>query len=129
MFIAQKAYLAQDKLRNVLCYPNASADNTRLTQVLQQVGLPQLMSLLDEQQNWAQMLSGGEQQRIAFARILLNQPDWLCVDEITNQLDPLSARYLLGLIRQQLPQMAVLAITHQPEAFDFDLTVEVKKLK
>lgn len=129
-FVPQKAYLAKDRLANVLCYPQTAVKNAAVfCRILTAVGLPHLIDELEQEKDWGQVLSGGEQQRIAFARLLLNQPDFICMDESTNQLDILSARYLLNLLRQMLPNCTLIAITHQPELNElFEQQVELIKI-
>ena len=83
------------------------------------VGLAHLSAQLEVARDWALRLSGGEQQRIAFARLLLQRPQVIFCDENTNQLDISSARHLFSLLKQQLPEAIVIAVTHQAELADF----------
>src|SRR5205814_2059185 len=70
---------------------------------------------LDEVQNWSLLMSGGEQQRLAVARTLLQKPDWLFLDEATAALDAASERHLYDVLRQRLPDATIVSIAHHPE--------------
>ena len=116
LFLPQRPYLPLGTLRDVLCYPAVadSIDDARLREVLHAVGLSLLEARLDEEDSWAQRLSGGEQQRVAIARALLQQPDWLFLDEATASLDPDSESRLMALLVEHLPQAAIISIAHRP---------------
>lgn len=98
-----------------------------LRQTLDSVGLGAWRDRLDEQLNWDRVFSGGERQRVAFARALIAKPDTLYLDEATSNLDHDAARQLLALVKLALPACTVVAITHQTELDDlfthrYDLT-------
>jgi vitamin B12/bleomycin/antimicrobial peptide transport system ATP-binding/permease protein len=116
LFLPQKPYLIIGTLRAQLCYPDAADrySDAELKRVLADCDLPQLAERLDEEQHWAQQLSGGEQQRIAFARALLQKPDWLFMDEGTASMDEASEARLYALLRTQLPNTTVISIGHRP---------------
>ena len=82
-------------------------------------GLPQLAQRLDEEQNWAQVLSGGEQQRVAFARALLYKPQWLFMDEATASLDDASETRLYTLLHERLPDTCIVSTGHHPNLAQF----------
>jgi vitamin B12/bleomycin/antimicrobial peptide transport system ATP-binding/permease protein len=77
------------RLRDALAYPRPASDfsDTELVQALKDALLPDLATRLDDRDAWSQKLSGGEQQRLAIARVLLRQPAWLFADEATSALD------------------------------------------
>ena len=114
LLLPQKPYLAALPLRELLVYPSADmVADQRLREVLEQVGLPQLACQLERQTEWERELSGGEQQRLGFARALLFQPHTLYLDEATNQLDDRAAQSLLAMLRRELPQCTVIGVSHQ----------------
>jgi putative ATP-binding cassette transporter len=121
LFLPQKPYLGIGKLRDQLTYPapsDALADSV-FTHTLLDCGLPQLVHRLDEEQNWAQVLSGGEQQRVAFARALLQKPQWLFMDEATASLDDASETRLYTLLRERLPDTTIVSIGYHPNLTQF----------
>ncbi|MEJ8813933.1 ABC transporter ATP-binding protein/permease [Variovorax ureilyticus] len=89
MFIPQRPYVPNGRLRDALAYPQpASAyTDTQLVQALKEAMLPDLATRLDDSDAWSQKLSGGEQQRLAIARVLLRKPAWVFADEATSALD------------------------------------------
>lgn len=114
LFLPQKPYLARDTLAAVLSYP-ASVELPRdeLDAALSRCGLGALAGRLDEVAEWDRVLSGGEQQRLAFARALLYRPDHLLLDEASSQLDAAAAQAMLEMLREQLPGTTVVCVTHQ----------------
>jgi len=89
MFIPQRPYVPDGRLRDALAYPQPAASFTdaQLVQALNDALLPDLADRLDDRDAWSQKLSGGEQQRLAIARVLLRKPAWLFADEATSALD------------------------------------------
>ena len=115
LFLPQRPYLPIGKLRDVVSYPmpaDGVADGT-LREALEAVGLPQLAGRLDEEAHWALQLSPGEQQRIAFARALVQKPEWLFLDEATSALDEGTESRLYQLVRERLPETALFSIGHR----------------
>jgi len=115
LFLPQRPYLPVGTLSEVVAYPtrgkNFSEEDTR--DALDAVGLQHLAGRLDEQHNWSMQLSPGEQQRIAFARALLQQPAWLFLDEATSSLDEDSEQQLYRLLKEKLPQTTIVSIGHR----------------
>jgi putative ATP-binding cassette transporter len=81
--------------------------------------LAHLTGRLDEEQHWAQVLSGGEQQRVAFARALLSKPAWLFMDEATAALDEETEAALYRLLQEKLPHTAIISIGHRTSLRQF----------
>ena len=104
MFIAQRPYLPEGPLRDALAYPDAADlySDAQLRQALQDALLPGLVDALDTSAVWASTLSGGEQQRLAVARVLLKRPAWVFADEASSALDKAAEAHLY----QQLVQLA-----------------------
>ena len=84
-----------------------------MVEALVAVGLPQLAADLDRSENWAQVLSGGEQQRLAFARALLARPDWLFLDEATAALPEEAQDALYRVLEEKLPRTTLVSIGHR----------------
>jgi vitamin B12/bleomycin/antimicrobial peptide transport system ATP-binding/permease protein len=115
LFLPQKPYLPIGALRRAVTYPgdpNAAAE-AEIQEALRAAGLPQLAGDLERSENWGQVLSGGEQQRLAFARALLNKPDWLFLDEATASLPEEDQDALYRLLKQRLPHTTVVSIGHR----------------
>ncbi len=116
LFLPQKPYLPIATLREVLAYPDQPAGHTdaALRQALIDAQLPHLTDRLDEEANWSLGLSGGEQQRIGFARVFLYRPDWLFMDEATSALDEQTEEALYALVRQRLPDLTLISVAYRP---------------
>ncbi len=129
LFLPQRPYLPIGTLRAAISYPAPAQGYTdaELVEALRAVGMPQLIDELDTDRNWAQTLSQGEQQRVAFARIFLNKPDWVFMDEATSALDDKSETALYHLVRKHLPGAAIVSIGHRPSLAEFhDRTVDIR---
>ncbi|ENO85980.1 ABC transporter [Thauera linaloolentis 47Lol = DSM 12138] len=115
MFLPQQSYLPVGSLRACLCYPG---DAQRFSvdeciAVLHAVRLEALAGELDAYDNWAKRLSPGEQQRLAFARVLLHKPVWLFLDEATASLDPRNEALLYRLLIERLPGLTLVSVAHR----------------
>ena len=115
LFLPQKPYLPIGTLREAVSYPMPAGgvDDTNLHEALEAVGLPELAARLDETCHWALQLSPGEQQRIAFARALVQEPDWLFLDEATSAVDEATEARLYRLVRDRLPRTTLLSVGHR----------------
>ena len=115
MLVPQRPYFPLATLADAIAYPatRGSFDNASIAEALAAVGLPQLVSRLDEQAHWNRMLSQGEQQRLAIARALLQAPDYLFLDEATAALDERSEAALYRLLLERLKGATIVSIGHR----------------
>jgi putative ATP-binding cassette transporter len=131
LFLPQKSYLPIGTLKEALCYPDRvdAFTEKQCGSVLRLCRLPQFENRLHESADWAQQLSPGEQQRIAVARVLLQQPEFLFLDEATNALDAETEELLYDLLFERLPHAALVSVSHNEKiaalhASSIDLTPE-----
>ncbi|MCU1698383.1 MAG: multidrug transporter ATP-binding protein [Mycobacterium sp.] len=115
MFLSQLPYVPLGDLRAVVTYPGeeGTIDDHALRDMLEKVALPHLVVRLDEVLDWAKVLSPGEQQRIAFARILLTKPKAVFLDEATSALDEGLEFMLYQLVRAELPDTILVSVSHR----------------
>lgn len=115
MYVPQKSYMPIDQLRHVLHYPQAAGDRneTKLLALLDACRLGHLGDKLGLIADWGQTLSLGEQQRIAFIRVLLTEPGWLFLDEATSALDEPTEQAMYELVARFLPRTAVVSVGHR----------------
>jgi putative ATP-binding cassette transporter len=115
LFLPQKPYLPIGSLKHAVAYPGDPArfSDDEVISALAAVGLPRHSDDLQKSDNWAQVLSGGEQQRLAFARALLNKPDWLFLDEATAALPEEDQDALYGVLKERLPAATLVSIGHR----------------
>jgi putative ATP-binding cassette transporter len=114
MFVSQLPYVPLGNLRAAVSYPArpGDIDDARLRDVLGQVSLAHLRDRLGEERDWANTLSPGEQQRIAFARVLLTRPKAVFLDESTSALDEGLEFAMYQLVRTELPDTILVSIGH-----------------
>jgi vitamin B12/bleomycin/antimicrobial peptide transport system ATP-binding/permease protein len=115
-FMPQRPYFPLGTLRETLLYPNndTTVEDDKIGEALVRCGLEHLISRLSETEPWGTALSGGEQQRLAFARVLITPPDILIMDEPTSSLDELSQFKLMEYMRDLMPKTMVLHAGHRP---------------
>lgn len=114
VFMPQKPYIPLGTLRTALCYPNPDGHRPQeLKRVLEECGLEHIAPLIEQEDNWSQILSLGEQQRLAFSRLLVLKPDFIFLDEATASVDEKSEAHLYSLLTASLPQSAVTSVGHR----------------
>ncbi|RWX26906.1 ABC transporter ATP-binding protein/permease [Rhizobium leguminosarum] len=115
--LPQRSYIPSGTLRRAVAYPGA-ADTWPLDEIksaLDKVGLDYLNDKIEEDAPWDQTLSGGEKQRLAFARLLLHQPDIIVLDEATAALDEKSQDKMMQMVIDELPEVTILSVAHRAE--------------
>ncbi len=127
MFIPQRPYFPDGRLRDALAYPEPAATypDAALQQALTDALLPHLTTRLDDEDAWTQKLSGGEQQRLAIARVLLKKPQWIFADEATSALDEAAEKTLYEKLLAHVNTVhgSMVSIAHRPTAAAFHRTV------
>jgi putative ATP-binding cassette transporter len=130
-FMPQRPYVPPGSLRSALAYPldPETVNETVAREVLTQVGLAYLASRLDEDQNWEAELAAPEQQRLGFARLLIQRPSWIFIEDATDALDPLGEEDMLRLLDEEFPHATLLTIgnhaslaAHHRRRFDLERT-------
>ncbi|MBY5440332.1 ABC transporter ATP-binding protein/permease [Rhizobium leguminosarum] len=115
--LPQRPYIPSGTLRRAVAYPGA-ADSWPLDEIksaLDKVGLNYLNDRIEEDAPWDQTLSGGEKQRLAFARLLLHQPDIIVLDEATSALDEKSQDKMMQMVIDELPEVTIISVAHRAE--------------
>ena len=123
MFIPQRPYFPDGPLRDALAYPQAAStySDEMLKQALADALLPKLCERLDDHDAWSQKLSGGEQQRLAIARVLLKKPQWIFADEATAALDEVAEKTLYEKLKAHVQSVkgGMVSIAHRPTVAAF----------
>jgi putative ATP-binding cassette transporter len=121
LFMPQKPYLPLGTLREALLYPFGlpSTSDAEVAFALERAGLPELFELRNESRMWAQVLSLGEQQRLAFGRIFLQSPAWVFMDEATSAIDEPGEAKLYRTLIEILPHTAVVSVGHRSSLLAF----------
>ena len=118
LFLPQRPYLPLGSLRRALAYPRTAAGtDEELAAALRDVGLERLVDKLDTIDDWSRILSLGEQQRLAFARVLLVKPQWVFLDEATSALDEPREQEMYELLRKRLPGLSIVSVGHRSTLF------------
>jgi putative ATP-binding cassette transporter len=115
LFVPQRSYLPIGTLRAAIAYP-ASEDafkDRAIRHYLEECRLAHLRDSLDDVDNWSQRLSPGEQQRLAFVRVLLTRPEVLFLDEATSALDAGTEEQMYALLLRELPESAIVSVAHR----------------
>ncbi|MEW6260486.1 MAG: ABC transporter ATP-binding protein/permease [Thermodesulfobacteriota bacterium] len=115
MFITQRPFLYEGVLREVLCYPHPADgfDPSVVRHALECSGLAWIASRLDDHDNWEQVLPQRSQQRLCFARALIQKPSWICMQEVLDAFSPKGARIVFEMLRRELPNTTLLNISFQ----------------
>lgn len=116
MFVSQKAYMPIGSLSEAILFPDDDnyALRPAIEEALRKCHLDHLIPKLNETATWSEKLSPGEQQRVAFARVLLHKPDWVFMDESTSMLDMANEDYLYRMLKKELPNCSIISIGHRP---------------
>ena len=120
--LPQRPYVPAGTLRRATAYPGAADDWTaeQIKEALDKVGLSHLKDKIeDEEKPWDQTLSGGEKQRLAFARLFLHNPDIVVLDEATSALDAKSQDKMMESLIKELPDATLVSVAHRAELEDF----------
>lgn len=144
VFLPQKPYLPLGTLRTALAYPAATDafPDEALRAALERVHLPEYVAMLDREERWDRLMSTGEQQRLAFARLLLQKPSWIFLDEATAALDDDNQARVMSIFDDELKGAALISIGHRAgleryhtrtlelaESQDERLTLRTRELK
>ena len=115
--LPQKPYIPSGTLRRAIAYPGAADDwnAEQICEALHKVGLDHLKEKIEEDAPWDQTLSGGEKQRLAFARLLLHNPDIVVLDEATSALDEKSQDKMMEIVTKELPKATIVSVAHRVE--------------
>ncbi|MGJ5048131.1 ABC transporter ATP-binding protein/permease [Bradyrhizobium oligotrophicum] len=115
--LPQRPYVPSGSLRRAVAYPGAAEDWSvaQVGEALHKVGLVHLKDKIEEEAPWDQTLSGGEKQRLAFARLLLHSPDIVVLDEATSALDEKSQDKMMEMVTSELPKATIVSVAHRVE--------------
>ena len=130
--LPQRPYVPSGTLRRAVAYPGAADDwnAEQIGDALHKVGLDHLKDKIEDDAPWDQTLSGGEKQRLAFARLLLHNPDIVVLDEATSALDDKSQDKMMKMVTKELPKATIVSVAHRAELEAFHsrkITLERRK--
>lgn len=116
LFMPPRPYMPAGPLRDAIDYPTEEAtaahDDMVIGNALRRVGLEALVTRLDENAKWDQVLSVEDQQRVGFARLLLKRPDWIFMEEAFDTLDANGEKAMIEVLRQEFDKATIIAIGH-----------------
>lgn len=115
LFIPQKPYLPIGKLKDAICYPKIDniPNNEQIIHFLKSCESDNLIPALEHENNWMDILSLGEQQKLTFCRILINNPDIICLDEATSAIDEETEAKLYEILVTNLPNSIIISVGHR----------------
>jgi putative ATP-binding cassette transporter len=115
MLLPQRPYVPSGTLKTAVTYPSVAGayGDKAVREALELVRLASLACEIDSEDNWAQRLSGGEQQRLAIARAILDKPGWLFLDEATSALDEMLEAEIYRILREVIPNTTIVSIGHR----------------
>ena len=115
MLLPQRPYVPSGTLKTAVAYPSVAGtySDEAVREALELARLASLACEIDSEDNWPQRLSGGEQQRLAIARAILDKPDWLFLDEATSALDEKLEAEIYRMLREVLPNTTIVSIGHR----------------
>lgn len=130
LFLPQTAYMPLGTLREALLFPHSPLDysDDQLIQWLHDCDLSHLVDQLNTVAHWTERLSPGELQRIAFVRVLIQQPDWVFLDETTSSLDLPHEKQLYQLLKTKLLHCSIVSVGHRPSLDEYhDISIDLEK--
>jgi putative ATP-binding cassette transporter len=130
MYVPQRPYMPIGTLKEAIYFPETTnpATDAELEAILRDCNLENLIPRLNESAAWSEQLSPGEQQRIAFARVLLMKPDWVFLDESTSMLDIANEQRVYNLLKEKLPHCSIVSVGHRPTLDNYhDHVVDMTK--
>jgi putative ATP-binding cassette transporter len=132
MYLPQKAYMPIGTLAEAILFPDKHDPSleSKLQKVMHDCHLDSLVPRLHETAHWSEQLSPGEQQRVAFARVLLHKPDWVFLDESTSMLDLANEKHMYTLLKEQLPNCTLISVGHHSGVDEFhNHTIEMTQYR
>lgn len=117
LFVPQHPYFPLGSLRDAVSFPAPAGSfaDEQIREALGLLGLGHLAARLDDTEQWEQLLTPHEQQRLALARVLVHEPDWIFLDKATSALDEAMEKRVYELLAQRLPRATLVTVAHRPE--------------